>query len=197
MRLRALDHVVFVATDLEAAFACHDDLCHTLRMTEARPVFDFTVEGPVQAEVFVVYLDDGAVRLTGPCGPEAWLIELGPDDDPVEVVTRLTHANVGEPTVIHSTSWRRDRHAVILSFVVVIRPALAAPFESVDVTRADLARSHATAAPDDIAPNQVLEHGLRHLAWLVRDDEVVKRELSDGWADALSGYVPEPFRHLR
>jgi hypothetical protein len=166
-------------------------------MTERRPVFDFAVEGPVQAEVFVVYLDDGAIRLTGPCGPGAWMIELGPDDDPVEVVTRLTRANVGEPTVVHSTSWRRDRHAVILSFVVVIAPALVGAMENVDVARADLARSQATVAPDDIATNQVLEHGLRHLAWLVRDDEVVRRELADGWADALSGYVPEPFRHLR
>ena len=166
-------------------------------MTEPRPVFDFAVEGPVQAEVFVVYLDDGTIRLTGPCGPQAWMIELGADDDPVEVVTRLTRSNVGEPSVVHSTSWRRDRHAVILSFVVVIPPALAAPFESVDVARVDLARSQATAAPDDIGANQVLEHGLRHLAWLVRDDDVVKRELADGWPGALAAYVPEPFQHLR
>ena len=191
-----LDDLVFLATDLEPAFACHDDLCHTLMMTEPRPVFDFAVEGPVQAEVFVVYLDGGAIRITGPCGPEAWLIELGPDDDPVEVVTRLTRANVGEPTVVHSTSWRRDRHAVILSFVVVIPPSTVGGMSSADVTRADLARSHATAAPDDIAANQVLEHGLRHLAWLVRDDDVVKHELADGWPEALSGYVPEPFQHL-
>jgi hypothetical protein len=166
-------------------------------MTEPRPVFDFAVEGPVQAEVFVVHLDDGAIRLTGPCGPEPWLIELGPDDDPVEVVTRLSRANMGEPAVVHSTSWRRDRQAVILSFVVVIGPEVAADMASVDVARADLARSHATAAPDDISTNQVLEHGLRHLAWLVRDDEVVRRELADGWPEALGGYVPEPFRHLR
>jgi hypothetical protein len=163
---------------------------------EPRPVFDFAVEGPVQAEVFVVHLDEGLIRLTGPCGPEAWIIELGPDDDPVEVVTRLTRLNVGDPTVVHATAWRRDRHAVILSFVVVIPPALSGAFASVDVSRAELARSDATAAPDDIAANQVLEHGLRHLAWLVRDDEVVKRELGVAWARALDRYVPEPFQHL-
>ena len=106
-------------------------------------------------------------------------------------------ANVGEPTVVHSTSWRRDRAAVILSFVVVIPRELVATMASTPVTRSALARSEATWAPDDIAPNQVLEHGLRHLAWLVRDDDAVKRELADGWPDALSGYVPEPFQHLR
>lgn len=163
---------------------------------EPRPLFDFAIEGPVQAEVFVLHLADGRIHLTGPCGPEAWLIELGAEDDPVDVVTRLTRTNIGEPTVVHSTSWRRDREAVILSFVVVITPDLVGTMESRAVQRSDLARSHATRAPDTIAATQVLEHGLRHLAWLVRDDEVVRGELSGGWADALIGYVPEPFRHL-
>jgi hypothetical protein len=68
---------------------------------------------------------------------------------------------------------------------------------SIDVARSELARSRATEAPQDIAQHQVLEHGLRHLAWLVQDDAVVREELADGWADALSGYVPEPFQHMR
>jgi hypothetical protein len=125
------------------------------------------------------------------------LIELGEEDDPVDTVTKLVRLNVGEPTVVHSTSWRRSRDAVILSFVVVIDPSLAAGFDTAPVQRSDLARSEATSAPASIAATQVIEHGLRHLAWLVRDDEVVRRELSDGWPEALAGYVPEPFRHLR
>lgn len=165
-------------------------------MSEPRPVYDFAVEGPVQAEVFVLYLDDGQITLTGPCGADPWLIELGPDDDPVDTVTRMVRTNVGKPTVVHSTSWRRDRAAVILSFVVVIDRELAAPFESVPIGRSVLARSEATAAPTTIASAQVIEHGLRHLAWLVRDDEVVREELSGEWAKALEGYVPEPFRHI-
>jgi hypothetical protein len=164
---------------------------------EPRPVFDFTVEGPVQAEVFVVFLSEGSIFLSGPCGPEAWLIELGADDDPVEAVTRLTRSNVGEPIVVHSTSWRRDRDAVILSFVVVIRREAAAEMDSVAVGRSDLARGGASSAPDAIDHHQVLEHGLRHLAWLVRDDAVVKEELGEPWAEALRDYVPEPFRHIR
>ena len=166
-------------------------------MSDRQPVYDFAVEGPVQAEVFVLYLDDGRITLTGPCGADPWLIELGPDDDPVDTVTKLVRMNIGEPTVVHSTSWRRSRDAVILSFVVVIESSLAAPFESAAVQRSDLARSEATAAPSEIAWAQVVEHGLRHLAWLVRDDEVVREELKDRWPEALAGYVPEPFRHLR
>jgi hypothetical protein len=159
-----------------------------------RPVYDFAVEGPVQAEVFVLWHEDGTIHVTGPCGPEPWLIELGSDDDPVETVTRLVRSNVGEPLVVHSTSWRRDRDAVILSFVVVIPPELASA--SAPVARAELARGEATEAPVTISSAQVVEHGLRHLAWLVRDDPVVEAELADGWTSALAAYTPEPFRNL-
>jgi hypothetical protein len=159
-------------------------------------VSGFKVEGPVEAEVFVVWLDGGAIMLTGPCGADPWLIEVREDEDPVEVVTRLVRDNIGEPIVVHSTSWRRSRGAVILSFVVVITAELAKAFESVPVSRADLARSDATQAPARIAWGQVVEHGLRHLAWLVRDDAVVERELGVPWRNALESYVPEPFRNL-
>jgi hypothetical protein len=162
-----------------------------------REQFDFDVEGPVQAEVFVLWLEDGRLQLTGPCGPEAWYIELGEDDDPVETVGMLVSSNIGEPIVVHSTSWRRSRDAVVLSFVVVISPELAAGMESVPLERADLARSSATHAPTSVATAQVVEHGLRHLAWLVRDDPVVATELQGGWARVLEGYVPEPFRNLK
>lgn len=78
----------------------------------------FDVEGPVQPEVFVVWLAGDHLELTGPCGPAPWLLELGPADHPVEVVTRIVRDVIGEPLLVHSTSWRRDRDAVILSFVV-------------------------------------------------------------------------------
>jgi len=103
---------------------------------------------------------------------------------------------VGPPLLIHSTSWRRDRGAVVLSFLVVIGPELRGRMESVPIGRSELARSEATAAPAAIGANQVLEHALRHLAWLAEDDAVVAGELSDGWRAALTDYVPEPFRNM-
>ena len=68
--------------------------------------------------------------------------------------------------------------------------------DSRPIGRADLARSEATAAPRDIATEQVVEHALRHLAWLAVDDPVVRAGLSPAWQAALAGYVPEPFRNL-
>jgi hypothetical protein len=154
------------------------------------------VEGPVQAEVFVVWLNEGTLELTGPCGAAPWILELAATDHPVEVVDRIVRDVVGDPLLVHSTSWRRDRDAVLLSFVVAIDPGLVRDMDSRPVARTDLARSEATVAPRDIATDQVVEHALRHLAWLAEDDPVVRGELSPAWHAALAAYVPEPFRNL-
>ena len=154
------------------------------------------VEGPVQAELFVVWLHGGQLELTGPCGAAPWLIELGETDHPVEAVTRVVRDVLGEPLLVHSTSWRRDRAALVLSFVVVIEAALVGTMDSVPLARSDLARGGATAAPREIGFAQVVEHGLRHMAWLAKDDPVVAAELPAEWHLALAGYIPEPFRNL-
>jgi hypothetical protein len=156
----------------------------------------WAIEGPVRAEVFVVWLAGDHLELTGPCGADPWLIELGATEHPVEVVDRIVRDVVGEPRLVHSTSWRRDADAVILSFVVVIDEALVGDMETAPIQRAELARGEATAAPRSIATSQVVEHGLRHMAWLVKDDPVVAGELTGAWRTLLAQYVPEPFRNL-
>jgi hypothetical protein len=154
------------------------------------------IDGPVQAEVFVIWLDGDRPSLTGPCGPAPWLIELEASDHPVEIVDRIVREEVGPPILVHSTSWRRDRDAVILSFVVIIDRAVVGAMESAPIDRAPLARSEATAAPREIASSAVVEHGLRHLAWLAADDPAISAELPPAWRPVLAGYVPEPFRNL-
>ena len=156
----------------------------------------FDVGGPVRAEVFVVWLAGDHLELTGPCGAAPWLIELGATEHPVEVVARIVHDAIGEPKLVHSTSWRRDRDAVILSFVAIVDEALVGSMESLPIGRSNLARGEATAAPRAIASDQVVEHGLRHMAWLAQDDPVVAAELPGAWREVLAAYVPEPFRNL-
>jgi hypothetical protein len=154
------------------------------------------VEGPVQLEVFVLRMKDGNPELAGPCGPDPWYIEVTAEDDPVEVVSRLSRNLMGEPVLVHSTSWRRARGAVVLSFVVVNADDQAAHLAGIPISRVELARSEATSAARTIAAAQVLEHGLRHLAWLAREDPVVIAALNEGWKRALSDYRPEPFRNI-
>jgi hypothetical protein len=40
----------------------------------------------------------------------------------------------------------------------------------------------------------VVEHALRHLAWLAAEDEAVRASLDASWVGRLAGYRPEPFR---
>jgi hypothetical protein len=111
-------------------------------------------------------------------------------------VTRMVCEVIGDPLLVRSTSWRRDREAVILSFVAVIDRTLVGSMLSLPIERTTLARGEATAAPQAIATTQVVEHGLRHMAWLAVDDPVVAAELPAGWRTLLATYVPEPFRNL-
>ncbi len=73
---------------------------------EPRTAAPWSVEGPVQAEVFVLRLKAGHPELAGPCGPDPWFIEVAEDDDPMEVVTRFSSNLMGAPMLVHSTSWR-------------------------------------------------------------------------------------------
>lgn len=146
--------------------------------------------------MFVLRLDAGTPRLAGPCGPAAWYIEVGADDDPMVLVRRLSTDLFGAPTLVHSTSWRRNRGTVLLSFIVVIRDEQAPQYEAVPIARAVLARGTATDAPSGVRAEQVIEHGLRHLSWLATDDPAVREALTPGWRRLLAGYVAEPFRHF-
>ena len=152
------------------------------------------VDAPVTAEVFTLVRDGARILLTGPCGADPWLIETDRSAHPLDVVRRIVRDVLGEPILVHSTSWRFDRQSVYLTFVVVTATTGMMPF--VPVERVDLARSEASEAPASIAHGQVLEHGIRHLAWLAVEDVVVRNTLDDGWRDILSEYVPEPFQQL-
>jgi len=148
-------------------------------------------------EVFVLRMKAGRPELAGPCGPDPWYIEVAAEDDPVEVVSRLSRNLMGEPILVHSTSWRRARGAVVLSFVVVNSEDQAPHLAGIPISRVELARSSATSAAQTIAAAQVLEHGLRHLAWLSREDPVVMAVLNEDWKQVLADYRPEPFRNLK
>ena len=78
-------------------------------MADTRP---WGTEGPVQAEVFVVRMRGDRLELTGPCGPDPWYIESHDDDDPMEVVKRLSTNLMGPPAfgpldLLATRSWRR------------------------------------------------------------------------------------------
>ncbi len=152
------------------------------------------VEGPVTIEVFTIARTGEILMLTGPCGPAPWLIETGEGENPLDTAVRIIKGALRESLLVHSTSWRFERGAVVLTFLAVV-PEIAG-MDAAPVERSALARNAEHSAPDDISFRQVLEHALRHLAWLAEDDEVVQSALDAEWLALLGGYVPEPFRQL-
>ena len=125
-------------------------------------------------------------------------VGLAPSAKPADTVLDVLRWYPLAPLVVHSTSWRHEEGRIVLTYVAVVKTPASLPADSLielPVHRTELARGGATSAPDSIAVEAVLEHALRHLSWLVRDDPVVMQSL-DGWTEALAGFEPEPFRSL-
>lgn len=93
----------------------------------------------------MIWLNGDRLELTGPDGATPWIVQLDDAEHPVEVVERIVSGLVGEPILLHSTSWRRDGAAVILSFVVVIGPEQRAGMATAPIRRAGDPRSPTTS----------------------------------------------------
>jgi hypothetical protein len=155
---------------------------------------DFVVQA---LELLVVHRGpEGIVRLRP---VHAASLQLGwPPGTTTDAVLSAALARYGlEARVLHSTSWRHDGEHVVLTYLAVVDPPTEANSNLAPepVGRIELARGAATAAPTSIQVDQVLEHALRHLAWLLGDDPAVAAALSD-WGPLLGDYKPEPFRQL-
>jgi len=148
-------------------------------------------------EILPVALGEGGVVSLRPDCADSFVIGWPAGRKPEEVAARAIE-NLGfRPVVLHSTSWRHAGAEVVLTYLAVVASDYVLPnsWETAPVTRARLARGDTTAPPAAIEAGQVLEHALRHLAWLHGEDEAVTRALP-GWSDCLRAYSPEPFRAL-
>ena len=149
-------------------------------------------------EILPVGLHDGRLFWLKPVHADSLRAGLNPSATPADVVLDVLRWYPLEAFVVHSTSWRHEEGRVILTYAAVVHPPGDLPAGSLvtlPVERAELARGDATNAPKTIGVAAVLEHALRHLSWLVRDDPAVAQALV-GWGHALTPFVPEPFRPL-
>jgi hypothetical protein len=147
-------------------------------------------------EILVVGLRGSKLVWLKPLHAESLRVGLSPTADPAQVVVEVLGWYLLVPRVVHSTSWRHEDGRVILTYVAVVEPPGSLPRDSLVerlVARAELARGGATGPPEAIGVAAVIEHGLRHLAWLVHDDPAIAEALSD-WTGVLSSYQAEPFR---
>ena len=149
-------------------------------------------------EVLPVMLEPRGLFWLKPVHAESLRVGLGPKQKPHEAVIEVLAWYPLEPIVVHSTSWRHEEGRVILTYVAAVTPPSNIPSDSLvmlPVARAELARGEAMAAPKKIGVDSVLEHALRHLSWLVRDDPAVMQALG-AWTELLAEFQPEPFRAL-
>jgi hypothetical protein len=151
--------------------------------------------GPASLEAIVLYLDDEGIRHVYPHGLETVRSPWEPDLDPAESIVDAVARLGVSPVMVHSTSWRVVGREIVLTFIVVIEPPAELPetYEVELVARVELARGHPTGPPPSVHLSQVVEHGLRHLAWLVEGDASIHEALP-AWAQALATYEREPFR---
>ena len=149
-------------------------------------------------EVLPVGFRDGSLFWMKPLHAESLRVGLPASAKPADVVLDLLRWYPLTPVVVHSTSWRHEESRIILTYVAVVSPPSSLPPDSLvamPVRRAELARGEAMSAPKSIGVEAVLEHALRHLSWLIRDDPAVMTALA-GWQEVLAGFEPEPFRAL-
>jgi hypothetical protein len=148
-------------------------------------------------EILPVALDRGAIVSLKPDCADSFIVGWPAGAKPEVVAAQALQMLGLTPIVLHSTSWRHSGAEVVLTYLAVVSLGAVLPdsWETSPVRHAELARGDTTAPPPVIGIEQVVEHALRHLAWLSKEDEVIGKALP-GWRSVLEDYVPEPFRAL-
>jgi CRP/FNR family cyclic AMP-dependent transcriptional regulator len=149
-------------------------------------------------EILPVTLRGDRIWWIRPQGAPSWQVASDVTLYPGEVVTQELEGAGLSPRAVHSTSWRYERDHLVLTYAALLADEArgTGDLDAGPVQREELARGSATGPPDEIHVGQVLEHALRHLSWLSRDDPVLMELLEGPWARALEDYEPEPFRAL-
>ena len=149
-------------------------------------------------EILPVGLRDGALFWLRPVHAQSLRVGISKSQQPSEVVLEVAAWYPFTALVVHSTSWRYEENRILLTYVVVVKLPHRLPpgsLEVVPLERSALARGSTKGPPEGITMEAVLEHAIRHLAWLSGDDPAVAAALAD-WAPVLRQYEPEPFRAL-
>jgi hypothetical protein len=148
-------------------------------------------------EILAVAYLDGRVVYLKPEHADSLIVGWPAGAKPEEISLRTLERVGLEPIVLHSTSWRHAGTEAVLTYLTVVSSADRLPpgWVMIPVGRAELARGDTKAPPPTIGVEQVLEHALRHLSWLLRDDPVISETLPE-WREFLADYTPEPFRAL-
>lgn len=153
----------------------------------------------VRVEVWPLAADSSGIWLLS--GDDAWRsIAVPSDSEPHHEVSLVlaTHGHLEHTAMIHSTSWRTDGPAVVLTYIAVIT----CPDVALDLARQAQPVSPELLAAVGPAPTHsaieapapryidVLVHGIRHLRYLLDHDATTAAALDDRWRAALTPLRP-------
>lgn len=152
---------------------------------------------PPAFEILPVYLGPAGIQLLQPAGEKSWRATAQAAVEPGQLVDANLEAAGLKAELVHSTSWRYEQGQLIVTYLAVLPDEVVRPgLRELPVLRTGLARGGTHGPPASIGIGQVVEHALRHLSWLSRDDPVIRAALTDAWLQLLETYQPEPFRAL-
>ncbi|MEU0570870.1 hypothetical protein ABZ297_36500 [Nonomuraea sp. NPDC005983] len=153
----------------------------------------------VIVEVWPVSADEVGLWLIS--GNDAWRSEaVRQDSDPHTTVTDLLEANNASAGVklLHSTSWRAEETAVVLTYVAVIGCKAFVRDKWPNAAPISPALPDAVGKPIEVTATEapipryidVLMHGLRHLQFLLQTDSAARSALCGKWPDHLALFRP-------
>ena len=152
-----------------------------------------------RVEVWPLAADDNGIWLLS--GGDAW--RTGPipaDSEPFFEVKLLVgqHDSTMHLDLIHSTSWRVDGPAIILTWVgiartddlVIARWPTALPITAKMFTKVGNPITHAADEPPTPRDIDVLMHAIRHLRFLRDTDESARAVMTEAWLQQLASWQP-------
>jgi hypothetical protein len=162
----------------------------------------------VRVEVWPVAADQFGIWLVSP-EADAWRSDyVNADREPHRAVEDLldAHDQFNRVQLLHSTSWRTDSDAVVLTYIAVLAVALVGHGESNEYVLdtwpharpLTLATAEAVGKPLPHGPIEpptpryidVLMHAVRHLRFLLETDVQAQAGLDDHWRHSLSDLQP-------
>ncbi|MGW5687295.1 hypothetical protein [Nonomuraea sp. NPDC003754] len=153
----------------------------------------------VRVEVWPVSADPTGIWLIS--GSDAWRSSaILQESDPHTAVTDLLEANKAASGVklLHSTSWRADGQAVILTYVAVIDCLDYVRDQWSEAKPISPALTDVVGKPIEVEATEapipryidVLLHGMRHLQFLLQTDSSARDALCDTWRQHLAAFRP-------
>ncbi|WUI00943.1 hypothetical protein OHR68_03730 [Spirillospora sp. NBC_00431] len=154
---------------------------------------------PVRVEVWPVAADEIGIWLVS--GEDAWRSgNVAADNEPhAEVEYVLAQQNaLGKAVMLHSTSWRVDGPALLLTYMAVIetKGLVRDTWQEALPVSLDLATAvgkpltHSPVEPPTPRYIDVLIHGLRHLRFLLDTDATNGDALDERWRTHLATLAP-------